>query len=73
MINPTIKRLAEQAKGNVPSNLLVNEWIEQYNHIFADLLIKEIEGYIAESEGDVDYVRFLIDRNLKGSLVACKE
>ena len=65
MSNPTIKRLAEEAKGNVPSNLFVSEWIEHYNHIFAGLLIKEIEGYIAESEGDVDYVRFLIDTKLK--------
>ena len=66
MINPTIKRLAEEAKVSVPSNLLVDEWIQHYNHILAELLIKEIEGYIAECEGDVDYVRFLIDKKLKG-------
>ena len=31
---------------------------------FAELILEEIESYIADSEGDVDYVRFLIDRNL---------
>lgn len=68
MNNPTIKRLAEEAKVSVPSNLLVNEWIEHYNQILSQLVIKEIEGYIAECEGDVDYVRFLIDTKLKGGV-----
>ena len=68
MNNPTIKRLAEEAKVSVPSNLLVNEWIEHYNQILSQLVIKEIEGYIAECEGDVDYVRFLIDTKLKGDV-----
>ena len=31
---------------------------------FAELILEEIESYIGDSEGDVDYVRFLIDRNL---------
>lgn len=31
---------------------------------FAELILEEIESYIADSEGDIDYVRFLIDRNL---------
>lgn len=42
---------------------------ETFNHQwemkFANLIIKEIESYIKDSEGDIDYVRFLIDRNLK--------
>jgi hypothetical protein len=66
-MNSRIQHLAAKAKANVPSNLLVNEWIEHYNQILAQSVIKEIEGYIAECEGDVDYVRFLIDTKLKVS------
>jgi len=33
---------------------------------FVESIISEIEGYIEQSEGDVDYIQFLIDRNLKG-------
>ena len=68
MNNPTIKRLAEEARVSVPSNLLVNEWIDHYNHILVESVIKEIEVYIVECEGDVDYVRFLIDTKLKGDV-----
>lgn len=32
---------------------------------FVESIISEIEGYIKESEGDVDFIQFLIDRNLK--------
>ena len=32
---------------------------------FAKLLVDEVESYIEESEGDIDFVRFLIDRRLK--------
>ena len=32
---------------------------------FAESIIKEIELYIEESEGDTDYLRFLIDKRLK--------
>ena len=67
-MNPRIQELAANAKESVPSNLLVDEWIEHYNHILAQSVIKEIEGYIVECEGDVDYVRFLIDTKLKGSM-----
>ncbi len=31
---------------------------------FAELILEEIESYIADSEGDIDYIRFLMDRNL---------
>ena len=40
-MNKLIKLLAEQAKASVPAGLLVNEWIERYNEIFAKLIIKE--------------------------------
>lgn len=32
---------------------------------FAESIINEIELYIEESEGDTDYLRFLIDKRLK--------
>jgi len=28
-------------------------------------MVKVFESYLDEAEGDIDYVRFLIDRNLK--------
>jgi hypothetical protein len=36
-----IKQLAEQAKASVPAGLLVNEWIDEYNRIFAQLIVQE--------------------------------
>jgi hypothetical protein len=32
---------------------------------FAELIVKEVESYIEEAEGDIDLVQFLIDRYLK--------
>ena len=40
-MNDQIKLLAEQAKASVPPGLLVNEWIDEYNQIFAKLIVKE--------------------------------
>jgi hypothetical protein len=40
-MNPRIKLLAEQAKASVPAGLLVNEWIDEYNRIFAELIVQE--------------------------------
>jgi hypothetical protein len=64
-LNETIKQLAEEARISVPTGLEVSEWIERYNETFAKLIVKEIESYIQEAEGDIDLVRFLIDRYLK--------
>ena len=37
-----IKAIAEQAKKSVPQGILTpDKWIEEYNKIFAELLIKE--------------------------------
>ena len=30
-----------------------------------ELMVKVFESYLDEAEGDIDYVRFLIDKNLK--------
>lgn len=38
---------------------------EQCYQTFAELIVKEIESYIEEAEGDIDLVQFLIDRYLK--------
>ena len=32
---------------------------------FGQLIVKEVESYIEEAEGDIDLVQFLIDRSLK--------
>ena len=40
-MNERIRQLAEQAKASVPAGLLVNEWIERYNEIFAELIVRE--------------------------------
>lgn len=40
-MNALIAQLANQAKTSVPAGLLVNEWIDEYNQIFAELIIRE--------------------------------
>ena len=40
-MNAKIKQLAEQAKASVPAGLLVAEWIDEYNRIFAELIVRE--------------------------------
>lgn len=40
-MNERIRQLAEQAKTSVPAGLLVNEWIDKYNEIFAKLIVSE--------------------------------
>ena len=55
-MNEKIKLLAEQAKASVPAGLLVNEWIEQYNEIFAELIIEECISSVG-SQADKAYLR----------------
>ncbi|CAB4133241.1 hypothetical protein UFOVP257_93 [uncultured Caudovirales phage] len=50
-MNEQIKQFAEQAKASVPAGLLVNEWIDKYNEIFAELIVKECADYFGR-EGD---------------------
>jgi hypothetical protein len=65
-MNERIKELADKAKEyaewSTPQGL---EWFDNFKEQFAELIVKEIESYIQEAEGDIDYVQFLIDRNLK--------
>jgi hypothetical protein len=43
-MNQKIKQLADQAKNNVPAGLGVDQWIETYNQLFAELIVKECAG-----------------------------
>jgi hypothetical protein len=36
-----IRELAAQAKAAVPAGLVVDKWIEAYNQIFAELIVRE--------------------------------
>lgn len=41
-MNAKIQEIADQAKESVPKGILsVEHWIDQYNSLFADLIIKE--------------------------------
>ena len=40
-MNALNAQLAEQAKTSVHAGLLVNEWIDEYNRIFAELIVRE--------------------------------
>jgi len=41
-VNQKIKQLADQAKDSIPQGTLsVEQWIEQYNNLFAKLIIDE--------------------------------
>jgi len=40
-MNQHIAKIAEQAKRSVPEGLAVDKWIEKYNEIFADLMIRD--------------------------------
>jgi hypothetical protein len=55
-MNPKIKELAEQAKISVPAGLLVNDWIEKYNEIFAELIVKECITSVG-SQADKAYLK----------------
>jgi len=43
----------------------VTEECQTRMELLASVLIKEIDSYIIEAEGDIDYVRYLIDSNLR--------
>lgn len=69
-MNERIKELAEQAdefadnKTQMPGEYHP-DWHDIRDQKFAESIINEIELYIEESEGDTDYLRFLIDKRLK--------
>ena len=55
-MNHKIKQLAEQAKISVPAGLLVNDWIEKYNEIFAELIVRECISSVG-SQADKAYLK----------------
>jgi hypothetical protein len=67
-MNEKIKLLAEQAKASVPAGLLVNEWIEQYNEIFAELIIEECISSVG-SQADKMYLRKRFDLPVESDIV----
>ena len=53
-----IQQLANQAKETVPKGILgVNEWVEQYNKIFAELIINECADLFKLVHTDEQYQR----------------
>ena len=55
-MNAKIKQLAEQAKASVPAGLLVAEWIDEYNRIFAELIVRECISSVG-SQADKAYLK----------------
>ena len=53
-MNERIKQLAEQAKASVPAGLLVDEWIERYNEIFAELIVQECVSCVGSQADKAD-------------------
>lgn len=52
-MNTRIQELAEQAKNQVPKGILAPDlWIQEYNRIFAELIIKET---IQVSRAGIEY------------------
>ena len=48
-MNTRIQELAEQAKNQVPKGILApNLWIEQYNRIFAELIVRECSQFVED-------------------------
>ena len=62
-MNERIGKLAEQAGLLGPSSRIGNA--HDATERFAELIVKEVESYIEEAEGDIDLVQFLIERYLK--------
>ena len=54
-MNELIQQLAEQAKKDVPHGLAVDKWIETYNQLFAESIVKEcIAICISNTLDDLD-------------------
>ena len=64
-MNAKIKLLAEQAKASVPAGLLVNEWIDEYNRIFAELIVSECALVANEIVEEYEGVNYGVGRILK--------
>ncbi len=57
-MNKRIQELAAQAKDTVPKGILdVDSWIEQYNRIFAELILRECADLFKLVHTDEQYQR----------------
>lgn len=64
-MNSLIQELAEKAKNSVPQGILTpDKWIEEYNKIFAELIVRECAQYI-EDKLDFCGDEFFITDKLK--------
>ena len=61
-MNQRITELMLEAGKTIPGDKHIDA---DFCEKFAELIVKEIESYIEEAEGDIDLVHFLIDRYLK--------
>ena len=66
-MNERIQELATQAKANVTTGLPVDEWIAEYNRIFAELIIRDCLGMFGKEHELEQKIleRFGIDQNLE--------
>lgn len=60
-----VKELAEQCWGHRVQGKLIDGQLHFDCDKFAKLMIEKFESFIEESEGDVDYIQFLLDKNFK--------
>lgn len=56
-MNTRIKELADQAKNQVPKGILAPDlWIQEYNRIFAELIVRECADIAAINQYQYDSV-----------------
>jgi hypothetical protein len=63
-VNERIQQFAEQARISVPAGLDTVEWIEKYNEIFAELIVRECASLFPHTFTDEQYQR-RIDKTIK--------
>jgi hypothetical protein len=58
-MNERIKELATLATRQYSPTYYTQEWIQG----FAQLIVRECLSYMNDADGDIDYVKFMINRN----------
>ena len=56
-MNARVQELAAEAKANVTPGLPVNQWISEYNRIFAELIVQECIEVIDMTHGSKKLMR----------------
>lgn len=54
-----VKDLSNLAKMKVPSGLAVDEWIESYNEILVELVVRECVSILDEDDGATHHAELL--------------